>query len=108
MGMIAALEDKVIDYNSLINTGKGELKFFGKYKVKDSKRGGHGIITASKAFEVSSNVGLVKIIYDNYKDNPKKFVDRLYNLGLNKTLGLPIKGEGIQRFLIQLIQIGMD
>ena len=108
MGMIAALEDKVIDYNSLINTGKGELKFFGKYKVKDSKRGGHGIITASKAFEVSSNVGLVKIIYDNYKDNPKKFVDRLYNLGLNKTLGLPIKGEGIPRFLIQLIQIGMD
>ena len=97
MGIIAALEDKVIDYNSLINTGKGELKFFGKYKVKDSKRGGHGIITASKAFEVSSNVGLVKIIYDNYKDNPKKFVDRLYNLGLNKTLGLPIKGEGIPK-----------
>ena len=97
MGMIAALEDKVIDYNSLINTGKGELKFFDKYKVKDSKRGGHGIITASKAFEVSSNVGLVKIIYDNYKDNPKKFVDRLYNLGLNKTLGLPIKGEGIPK-----------
>tara|TARA_B100000927_G_scaffold52386_1_gene39391 strand:+ start:23347 stop:25314 length:1968 start_codon:yes stop_codon:yes gene_type:complete len=97
MAMIAALEDKVIDYNSLINTGKGELKFFGKYKVKDSKRGGHGIITASKAFEVSSNVGLVKIIYDNYKDNPKKFVDRLYNLGLNKTLGLPIKGEGIPK-----------
>ena len=97
MGMIAALEDKVIDYNSLIDTGKGELKFFGKYKVKDSKRGGHGIITASKAFEVSSNVGLVKIIYDNYKDNPKKFIDRLYNLGLNKTLGLPIKGEGIPK-----------
>ena len=97
MGMIAALEDKVIDYNSLINTGKGELKFFGKYKVKDSKKGGHGIITASKAFEVSSNVGLVKIIYDNYKDNPKKFVDRLYNFGLNKTLGLPIKGEGIPK-----------
>ena len=97
MAMIAALEDKVIDHNSLINTGKGELKFFGKYKVKDSKRGGHGIITASKAFEVSSNVGLVKIIYDNYKDNPKKFVDRLYNLGLNKTLGLPIKGEGIPK-----------
>ena len=97
MGMIAALEDKVIDYNSLINTGKGELKFFGKYKVKDSKRGGHGIITASKAFEVSSNVGLVKIVYDNYKDNPKKFIDRLYNLGLNKTLGLPIKGEGIPK-----------
>ena len=97
MGIIAALEDKVIDNSSLINTGKGELKFYGKYKVKDSKRGGHGIITAAKAFEVSSNVGLVKIVYDNYKNNPKKFVDRLYNMGLNKTLGLPIRGEGVPK-----------
>ncbi|MDA0793114.1 MAG: penicillin-binding protein [Bacteroidetes bacterium] len=94
MGMIAALEDKVIDENSLIDTEKGELTFFGKYKVRDTKRGGYGIISASHAFEVSSNVGLVKIIYDNYKDNPKQFVDRLYNMGLNKNLGLPIKGEG--------------
>ena len=94
MGMIAALEDKVIDENTLIDTGNGELTFYGKYKVKDSKRGGYGTITAAKAFEVSSNVGLVKIVHDNYKENPKKFVDRLYNMGLNKNLGLPIRGEG--------------
>lgn len=94
MGMIAALEDKYIDENSLIETGNGELYFYGKYKVKDSKRGGYGTLTAAKAFEVSSNVGLVKIVYDNYKDNPKQFVDRLYNMGLNKPLGLSIRGEG--------------
>jgi len=94
MGMIAALEDKVIDENSLIDTENGVLTFYGKYKVKDSKRGGYGTITAAKAFEVSSNVGLVKIIHENYKENPRKFVDRLYNMGLNKNLGLPIKGEG--------------
>ena len=94
MGMIAALEDKVIRENTLIETGKGELTFYGKYKVKDSKKGGYGTITAAQAFEVSSNIGLVKIIHDNYKENPKQFVDRLYNMGLNKNLGLPIWGEG--------------
>ncbi|MEK9613224.1 MAG: penicillin-binding transpeptidase domain-containing protein, partial [Flavobacteriaceae bacterium] len=94
MGMIAALEDKVIDVNSPIKTGNGEIKFFGKYRVKDSKIGGYGTIGAAKVFEVSSNVGMVKIVYDNYKKNPKRFVDRLYNMGLNKTLGLPILGEG--------------
>jgi cell division protein FtsI (penicillin-binding protein 3) len=78
----------------LIETGNGELLFYGKYKVKDSKRGGYGTLTAAKAFEVSSNVGLVKIVYDNYKDNPKQFVDSLYNMGLNKPLGLSIRGEG--------------
>ena len=97
MGMIAALEDKVIDENTLIDTGNGELTFYGKYKVKDSKRGGYGTITAARAFEVSSNVGLVKIVHDNYKENPKKFVDRLYNMGLNKNLALPILGEGVPK-----------
>lgn len=97
MGMIAALEDKVIDQNSLIETGNGEMMFYGKYRVKDSKRGGYGTLTAAKAFEVSSNVGLVKIVYDNYKNEPKKFVDRLYNMGINKPLGLPIRGEGLPK-----------
>lgn len=97
MGMIAALEDKVIDQNSLIETGNGEMMFYGKYRVKDSKRGGYGTLTAAKVFEVSSNVGLVKIVYDNYKNEPKKFVDRLYNMGINKPLGLPIRGEGLPK-----------
>jgi len=97
MGMIAALEDKVVDVDTEIETGNGEMLFYGKYKVKDSKRGGYGTLSAAKAFEVSSNVGLVKIVYDNYKNNPKKFVDRLYNMGINKPLGLPIKGEGIPK-----------
>ena len=97
MGMIAALEDKVIDVNTPIETGNGIMTFFGKYKVTDSKRGGHGTISAARAFEVSSNVGLVKIVYDHYKSTPKQFVDRLYNMGLNKPLGLPITGEGLPK-----------
>jgi len=97
MGIIAALEDKVVNENTLVDTEKGELTFYGKYKVRDSKRGGYGVIPASKVFEVSSNVGMVKIINDNYSENPKKFIDRLYNMGLDKPLGLPIKGEGIPK-----------
>ena len=97
MAMIAALEDKVIDQNTLIPTGNGELTFFGKYKVRDSKKGGYGTITAAKIFEVSSNIGMVKIIHENYSKNPKKFVNRLYNMQVNKQLGLPIRGEGIPK-----------
>ena len=97
MGMIAALEDKVIDVDTPIETGNGKMTFFGKYKVTDSKRGGHGTISAARVFEVSSNVGLVKIVYDHYKSTPKQFVDRLYNMGLNKPLGLPISGEGLPK-----------
>jgi len=35
-------------------------------------------------------IGLMKV----NKNNPKQFVDRINSYGLNKPLGLPIKGEG--------------
>ena len=97
MSIIAALEDKVISGNDFIETGNGEITFFNKYKVKDSKEGGYGKITTSKAFELSSNTAIVKIINENYKKNPEQFVNRLYDMGLNKPLGLPIKGEGLPK-----------
>jgi len=37
---------------------------------------------------------LVKLIYENYKSHPEKFVNKLREFGLHKKLGLPIKGEG--------------
>ena len=96
MSIIAALEDNIVKPSDLIDTGNGERIIYGK-KIKDSKKGGYGFITVSKVFEVSSNTGIVKIIYDNYKDNPKKFVDRIYNMGLHRQLNIPIKGEAKPR-----------
>lgn len=95
MSVIAALEDKVIDTNYVVDTDKGVLTFYDRYKVRDSRRGGYGKISVSEAFEVSSNTGIVKIIDEFYRKNPEKFVNRLYNMGLGNRLGLSIKGEGI-------------
>ena len=93
ISMIAALEDKVVDPEQLIDTGNGEIIFYNKYKVRDTKKGGYGLIPASKVFESSSNTGIVNIVYNHYKDDPSKFVNRLYNMGINRSLGLSIKGE---------------
>ena len=93
MSMVAALEDGVVDATKIIDTKNGELVFYGN-KVRDSKKGGYGKITASEVFKFSSNTGIVDIIMNGYSKNPEKFSDRLYNMGLNKTLNLSIKGEG--------------
>jgi len=94
MTMIAALEDGLVKPNDSVDTGNGILKFFNKYEVKDSNNRGYGKITVAEAFEVSSNTGMVKIIYDNYKDNPERIVDRLMNMKINKKIDLDIVGEG--------------
>ena len=93
MAVTAALEDKVIDTSDVVDTKNGILTFYGK-QVRDSKHGGYGKITVSKAFEVSSNTGIVQAIDKHYRKNPKKFVERLYDMNLNQKLDLPIIGEG--------------
>ncbi|MDG1730623.1 MAG: penicillin-binding protein [Algibacter sp.] len=92
MALAAAFQDKVIDTSDVVDTEKGILSFYGK-KVRDSKHGGYGKITVSKAFEVSSNTGIVKVIDQAYRKQPEKFVDRLYAMNLNDDLDLPIIGE---------------
>ena len=93
MALAVALEDKVVDTTSMVDTEQGVLSYYGK-KVRDSKRGGYGNISIARAFEVSSNTGIVKAIHGAYKDQPEKFVDGLYRMNLQDSLGLPLIGEG--------------
>jgi len=92
MTIIAALEDQVIDTLQMIDTENGEIDFYG-FKVKDSRKGGYGQINAMDIFRLSSNTGMVKIISEAYKNQSEKFVDRLFNMGLNNSLDMEIKGE---------------
>lgn len=94
MNLVAALEDKVADTSSVIDTENGAWKLY-KHTIKDTKRGGHGKISVAKAFKVSSNIAFAKMIHDGYKDNPEKYVNRLMSMGVHKELGLPVRGEGV-------------
>jgi len=93
MSMIVALEDGVIDLHDTINTGDGTVRYYDKV-IRDHEEEGLGKITAREVFEHSSNVGTAKIINENYKDNPRRYIDRLYSMQINKPLDLQIKGEG--------------
>ncbi len=96
MALAAAFEDRVVDTSYVVDTEKGIVSYYGK-KVRDSKHGGYGKISLSKAFEVSSNTGIVKTIDRFYNQDPEKFANRMYNFGLNNKLDLPIKGEGVPK-----------
>ncbi len=91
--LMVALEDKVIDTSTVVDTGKGKL-FVNGQKVEDSEAGGHGKISMARVFEVSSNVGIVKVIKKHYDKNPEKFLSKIEKFGLDKQTGVRIKGEG--------------
>ncbi len=92
MAITAALEDKVIDTSDVFDTKNGILSFYGK-KVRDSKHGGYGKISIARGIELSSNTAIVAAIDKAYKDQPSKFIDRLYAMNLNNSLDLAIVGE---------------
>lgn len=93
VAMTIALEQKVIDTATVVDTEQGNIRMYGR-NITDSKRGGYGEISAARALEVSSNIGFARMINAAYKDNPKKFTDHIKKWNLHKTIGIPIKGEG--------------
>lgn len=94
--LIALLDDNVADTSDVYDSKGGVITFSGK-SVKDSNKSGYGKISLARGFEVSSNTIMVQAVYNKYKNNPKKFVDRINSYGLNKKLGLPFEGEGIPK-----------
>lgn len=89
--MIALLEDGLIKLTDSIDTGNGTRRFYGA-----TMRDYHacGKITIQEVFEKSSNVGTSMLIHAAYKNNPQKYIDRLYDLHLGDPMDLKIKGEG--------------
>ena len=93
MAMVAALEAKVIDTGTVVDTGDGRYRLYRRY-INDSKRGGYGVISAARALEVSSNIGFARLIEENFGEEPERFINILKKMHLNEQLGLKIKGEG--------------
>ncbi|MBG6110322.1 cell division protein FtsI (penicillin-binding protein 3) [Flavobacterium sp. CG_9.10] len=94
--LMTILEDKVADTSTVYDSQGGEIRYSGK-AVRDSHKGGYGKISLARGFEVSSNTVMVQAVYNNYKNNPSKFVNHVDSYGLNRKLGLDLKGEGMPR-----------
>lgn len=91
--LMAGFEDGYFGLDDIIDTENGKTRFYDAV-MKDSHEGGYGGITVKRGFEVSSNVLVSKMINKHYLSRPQDFIDRLYNMGLGKKLGVEITGEG--------------
>ena len=89
---LVALDDGKIELNTPIQVGNG-IVYFAGHKIQDSHPPTASVYTAQQVFEKSSNAGTAKMIYANYANDPQKYIDGLYRLGLNKLLNLQIDGE---------------
>ena len=91
--ILVALDDEVVDTSYVINTGSGIMPMHGA-KMKDHNwhRGGYGSINLARTLEVSSNIGVSYTIDHFYGNNPRKYVEGLYRVGIGQDLGLDMVG----------------
>ena len=94
--LMVALEDGYITPETLVDTEGGQVKMYGN-RMTDHNHRGFGVITATRALEVSSNVGVSKLIDKYYASQPQKFVDGLRRMGVGIPLGLELRGSATPR-----------
>lgn len=96
--VMVALDDGVVDTTKTINTGSGIVDMHGA-KMKDHNwhRGGYGTISFARALEVSSNIGISRVIDEYYSKNPEKYVEGLQRIGIASDLNIPLVGSSPPR-----------
>ena len=92
--MLALLEDDLVNLEDSIDLEGGVSQFY-EEELVDAVAHGLDTTTVWRAFEVSSNVGIAKLIHENYGLTRKgdKFIKRLKQFHLNLKTGVEIDGE---------------
>ncbi len=98
--LMVALDEGKVDTSEVFDTGNGIWNEYGR--MTDHKQGGFGPISLARAMEVSSNIGIAKMVDKYYGDSKKSaehFYERLYDLRLKEHISFPIPGTSTPKFL---------
>ena len=91
--ILVYLDDHKCDTNLWVETYGGVMDMHGaKMRDHNWRRGGYGRISLPRTLEVSSNIGVSRIIDEHYGKNPEKFVEGIYRTGIASDLGIPLVG----------------
>jgi len=92
--IMTAIDDGVVDTAYQVNTGGGTWPMYGR-EMRDHnwRRGGYGVLSVSRSLEVSSNIGVSRVIDQFYHNNPERFVRGIYRLGLGLDFQIPLVGS---------------
>ncbi len=92
--LMAALEDGYVNLDDIVDTGNGHIMYHG-VAVDDAGSESYGKIPVWQVFAKSSNVGMLKIIDNNYvkKNRVNRFLEQLDAMGITDISGTDIYGE---------------
>jgi cell division protein FtsI (penicillin-binding protein 3) len=90
--MVAMMEEGGLGLNEYVSTGDGTITISGS-TMRDSKS--HGTITAQQVFELSSNVGTMRLMQKYFHGKKQKYYDYLTKFRLNQPLHFQLRPDAI-------------
>lgn len=92
--LLALLEDGYVDLDDSIDLEQGRTLYFDS-ELKDSYPHSMNNVTVMQAFGMSSNVGVSRLVWNNYYVNNKadRYVQRLRDFFLDQPNGIELDGE---------------
>lgn len=93
MSFLVGMDDGYIHMTDKVDVGCGIKEMYGR-KMRDAnwRSGGSGVQTVPQILQKSLNVGVSTLIDRYYHDNPRKFVEGIYRIGVAEDLKIPIPG----------------
>ncbi|MBO5699534.1 MAG: transpeptidase family protein [Bacteroidaceae bacterium] len=91
MSFLVAMNDGYLDLNRKVDATGGVRNMYGaKMKDHNWRKGGYGVLSTTDIIKYSSNIGVAALIDEFYHDNPSRYVDGLYKIGVAEDLQIPL------------------
>jgi len=91
--LMAVLDEGILDVDDRFDTGNGLFPIANRVmKDHNHAKGGYGTLRVDEIIHASSNVGTSKMVMKTFGEHPEKYVEKLYEFGLNDKLPLQMKG----------------
>jgi cell division protein FtsI (penicillin-binding protein 3) len=91
--LMAVLDEGTVEVDDRFDTGNGLFPIANRVmKDHNHAKGGYGTLRVDEIIHASSNVGTSKMVLKAFGEHPERYVEKLYEFGLNDLLPLQMKG----------------
>jgi cell division protein FtsI (penicillin-binding protein 3) len=91
--LLSVLSEGGTTLNDQVEVGTTESAFVGVRTVNDAEQAPKPVMSVKECFAHSSNIGMSKIAYKTFANNPARFLGYLHQLRLDTVTGIDLLGE---------------
>jgi cell division protein FtsI (penicillin-binding protein 3) len=92
--LLSVLSEGKMKLADMVQVGSTGKDFVGVRMVNDAERAPKPVMTVKECFEHSSNVGMSKIAFNSFSNQPEKYLSYLHKYHLDQKTGIDLMGEG--------------